>query len=81
MSCVSDISQGNTECYLLVEHVLQLVELHVEQLEPPFPPLICTEVKTCDIERLLHFGHLTLLLPEILVNSSNSFPHLLHLNS
>lgn len=69
------------ECYLLVEHELQLDELHVEQLELPFPPFICTVVNICEIEALLHFGHFTLLLPEILVNSSNCFPHFLHLNS
>ena len=68
-------------CYLPVEHVLQLDELQVVQLELPLPPLICTVVKIWEIEPLLHFGHFTLLLPEILVNSSNALPHFLHLNS
>jgi hypothetical protein len=67
--------------HLPLAQELQLVELHVAQLEPPFPPLICTVVKICRMELLLHFGHFTLLFPEILVNTSNGFPHFLHLNS
>jgi hypothetical protein len=73
--------QKTLRYYLFVEHELQLEELHVEQLAPPFPPLICTVVKIWEIERLLHLGHFILSLPEILVNSSNALPHLLHLNS
>jgi len=61
--------------------VLQLEELHVVQLELPLPPIICTAVKIWETEVLLHFGHFTLLLPEMVVNISNSFPHFLHLNS
>jgi hypothetical protein len=64
-----------------VPQVLQDEELQVEQLEVPLAPLTCTVVKIWQSEALLHFGHFTLLFPEMVVNSSNSLPHFLHLNS
>jgi hypothetical protein len=67
--------------YLLVEQVLQVEVLQVVQLELLLPPLICTAVKICSTEGLLHFGHFTLSLPDILVNTSKVFRHFLHLNS
>lgn len=67
--------------YFPVEHEAQLEELHVAQLDALLPPLICTVVKICRMELLLHFGHFTLFFSEMLVNTSNGFPHFLHLNS
>jgi len=72
---------NNDYGYLCVEQEVQLDELQVEQPEPPLPPIICTVVNTWQSEELLQLGHFTLLFSEMLVNSSNSFPHFLHLNS